>query len=825
MKNQVRTTTYRGSHLDHLAFPMGGLGAGMICLEGTGALSHISLRHKPDVFNEPMAFAALHVQGAKNARVLEGPVPRWKLTFPWGSGFGSSGNGMGGKTYGLPRFGEASFQAHFPFGRVSLRDASMPVEVDVTGWSPFVPGDADASSLPVAAIEYRFHNRTRRAVKAVFSFHTDNFMKLHDAPKEAPKPEVLLTDGGFVLHQAPWEGKQAAEGSFAAFVLDDPAAVVDAGWFRGGWFDPLTMVWNDVAAGRLTRRAPHAEGDPGRGGSLYTPFTIKAGGEHTVRLLLAWYVPRSEIRAGGECAPAPDGGACACRELHQPWYARRFASLDDVANFWREEYDELRDETQCFADCFHDTTLPPEIIEAVAANLSILKSPTCLRQADGRFWAWEGCGDAGGCCHGSCTHVWNYAQALPHLFPSLERTMRETEFGVSQDARGHQNFRASLPIRPPDHNFHAAADGQLGGVIKVYRDWRISGDTAWMQGLWPQVRQALDYSIATWDPDHTGTVIEPHHNTYDIEFWGPDSLCSGFYLSALQAAVAMGQACGEAVVRYEELLQKGKRTLERDLWNGQYFFQKVQWKNLRAGDPTAKQGLNNNYSAEARVLLEQEGPKYQFGTGCLSDGMLGDWMARVSGLAPVLDPQKVGRHVASIFRHNFRKSLASHANTQRPGFAAGDEGGLLLCSWPKGGKPALPFPYSDEVWTGIEYHVAAHLMLLGQAQKGLEIVRTVRARYDGTCRNPFNEIECGHWYARAMSSYSLLQAMGGARYDAVEKTLVLEPACRGDYRVFLATATGYGTVGVRRGKPFVDVRRGAIHVDRIVLQPVRVSAK
>ena len=128
----------------------------------------------------------------------------------------------------------------------------------------------------------------------------------------------------------------------------------------------------------------------------------------------------------------------------------------------------------------------------MAANLTILKSPTVLRQTDGRLWCFEGCSDNRGCCHGSCTHVWNYAQAIPHLFPDLERSLRQTEFNESQDDRGHQTFRSGLPIRPVAHTFHAASDGQLGGIMKVYRDWRICGDTAWLKSLWPRVRQSLE---------------------------------------------------------------------------------------------------------------------------------------------------------------------------------------------------------------------------------------------------------------------------------------------------------------------------------------------
>jgi hypothetical protein len=215
-------------------------------------------------------------------------------------------------------------------------------------------------------------------------------------------------------------------------------------------------------------------------------------------------------------------------------------------------YSDLKSKSGLFTEAFYSSTLPPEVLEAVAANLTILKSPTVLRQKDGKLWAWEGCHDDSGCCYGSCTHVWNYAQAIPHLFPALERSLRETEFNVSQNEEGHQNFRTSMPINPVEnHNFYAAADGQLGGIMKIYRDWRISGNTSWMKSLYPEVKQSLDYCIETWDPKGKGILEEPHHNTYDIEFWGPNGMCTSFYLGALTAIIEMGTVAGDDVSKYK----------------------------------------------------------------------------------------------------------------------------------------------------------------------------------------------------------------------------------------------------------------------------------
>ena len=502
---------------------------------------------------------------------------------------------------------------------------------------------------------------------------------------------------------------------------------------------------------------------------------------------------------------------------HKPWYSSKFSNVEAVAAYWGDHYAELQKNSALFRDAFYRSTLPAEVMEAIAANLTILKSPTVLRQYDGRLWAWEGCEDTAGSCPGSCTHVWNYAQAISHLFPSLERTLRQTEFFDDQNTEGHQEFRACLPIRPLAHTFYAAADGQLGGIMKVYRDWRISGDSAWLRSLYPRVKASIDYCIRTWDPRHHGTPEEPHHNTYDIEFWGSEGFTTSFYLGALEAMTKISQYLGEDASSYQELYAKGKTFMEHILYNGQYFDQHIQWTGLNAPEPVeaSKKSFGGNYTTDALAILKKEGPKYQYGTGCLSDGVAGAWLARVCGLDEPVDTQKIAHHLISIYRYNFEKDLSDHSNPQRTTYALGDEGGLLLCSWPEGGKLSLPFGYSGEVWTGVEYQVASHLIFHGQVQKGLEIVRTCRRRYDGRVRNPFDEYECGHWYARAMSSYALIEALTGVRYDAVSQTLYVGSKI-GDFMSFLSTDSGFGNVVYKKGKVQLQVVYGKIPVKQIV---------
>jgi uncharacterized protein (DUF608 family) len=803
---------YHGDNNTRLAFPIGGMGAGMFCLEGTGAISNMSVRNNPDVFNEPSMFAALSVKGIPNsARVLEGPVPGWKK-------FGQKGDGRGaeGTTFGLARFTGATFRARFPYAEIRLTDPHVPVAVTITGWSSFIPTDADNSSLPAGALEYRFTNTGSRTEDYVFTYNSKNFMALGEG-----RNSIGAIPGGYTLSQEALPGKPELKGDFAIFT-DDPNTVVDHSWFRGGWWDPISMAWNNIRDNKIQAVAPVDSN--AKGASLYVPFRLKPGASRTIRVMMAWYVPDTRLRFGRKPTLSSDSAVADASVnlpslFHKPWYSSRFSSIKEVAAYWREHYAELDRNSRLFRDAFYKTTLPAEVTEAIAANLTILKSPTVLRQYDGRFWAWEGSNDTEGSCTGNCTHVWNYAQALSHLFPGMERSIRETEFNEDQDANGHQNYRAALPIRPAAHNYYEpAADGQLGGIMKVYREWRISGDSNWLRNIFPKVKTSLDYCIRTWDPRHTGTLEEPHHNTYDIEFWGPDGMCTGIYLGALEAMIKIGGYLHEDTAGYHGLYEKGKAFMEKDLFNGQYFYQQIKWTGYDAPDPVAdpKKYLGEDYSPEAAQLLQKEGPKYQYGKGCLSDGAIGDWLAHECGLPDPFDREKIRSHLQSVYRNNFKKDLSDFSNPQRPAYALGDEGGLLLCTWPRGGKLSLPFVYSNEVWTGIEYEVASHLILMGQLKEGLAIVRTCRNRYDGRVRNPFDEYECGHWYARAMSSYALIEALTGARYDAVEKTLYIDSKV-GDFTSFLSTATGFGNLTYRNGKATVHTVYGKIDIQKIVI--------
>jgi hypothetical protein len=444
--------------------------------------------------------------------------------------------------------------------------------------------------------------------------------------------------------------------------------------------------------------------------------------------------------------------------------------------------------------------------------MSIIRTTTGLRTADGRFHGFEGCDDNAGCCPMNCTHVWNYEQALAFLFPRLERSVRLTDYQVNTLPDGEQKFRTMLPLQDGVlWNYVAAADGQMGTVMKLYREWLISGDDAYLGELWPRAKKTLEFAWKLWDPDRDGVMEGEQHNTYDIEFYGPNTMCGALYLGALRAAEEMAGHLGDpAADEYRRIFESGRERYDRELWNGEFYVQAVRVPGpdeLETGRFPQRQRLATRES-------ETE-PRYQYGPGCLADQLLGQWFAHVVGLGHLLPAEHTRSAVRAIFRHNFRRSVATHESCQRA-YAVNDEAALLQCTWPNGGRPRYPFPYADECWTGAEYAVAGLLIYEGEVEAGLEVVRGVRDRHDGVRRNPWNEFECGHHYARALSSWALLLALSGYRYSAPAGRLRFAPKVgRDDFRCLFTAGSAWGRVWLRGDSAELTLAAGELSLSEL----------
>ena len=432
----------------------------------------------------------------------------------------------------------------------------------------------------------------------------------------------------------------------------------------------------------------------------------------------------------------------------------------------------LEADTAAFVRALCESDLPEAVKEAALFNVSTLRTQICFRTEDGFFHGFEGGFSNEGCCMGSCNHVWGYEHATASLFLELSQRMREVQFLHAADGEGLMHFRVHLPLpRARDHSF-AAADGQMASILKLYRDWQLSGDSAWLARLWPTARACMEFCWIPggWDGDRDGVMEGPQHNTLDYELFGPNPLMAAWYLAALHAAERMARAMDDAAFadRCRELARRGRAWVDEHLFNGEYYEQQVR---PPAPGAAAPRGLVMEH-AERRLRLPD-----QLGAGCQVDQLAGQYAAHVCDLGYVLEPEQVRRTLHSILRYNYRTEFHSHFNHLRT-FALGDEQALIYASYPRGSEPPWSLRRKSEIWNGSEYTAAVGMLYAGQVEAGLQVIEAIRDRYDGRKRNPFSEIECGEHYVRSMAAWSALLALTGFAYSRLTGTLTFNAAAR-----------------------------------------------
>jgi hypothetical protein len=383
--------------------------------------------------------------------------------------------------------------------------------------------------------------------------------------------------------------------------------------------------------------------------------------------------------------------------------------------------------------------------------------------------------------------VWNYEAISQQLFPTLARSQRKAGFDTAARMNGVLPIRVQVPEGKQTTGI-TAIDGTMGQIIRAYLDWRMSGETEWLRALWPKIRQAMEFSWVEggWDADRDGVPEGVQHNTFDVEFYGPNPMCGIYYLGGLRACEEMARALGDGQFAQtcRGLFERGSKWVDANLFNGQYYIQKVQ------GIPLEKiaRPLRSTGGAE-----NTEKPDFQADEGCLADQLVGQYVAQVAGLGALVDPAKIRKTLASIYKYNYRHSLQEHDSVERI-YAVNDEAGLLICDYGNARRPQIPFPYFSEVWTGFEYEVAALMIWYGMEKEGIEIITNTRLRYDGQRRNPWDELECGHHYVRAMAAWAGLLALTGFRYHAGEQNVSAAPRTRpASFSSFWSTGTGWGT--------------------------------
>lgn len=801
------------------AFPLGGIGTGTVSLGSRGQLRDWELANHPDKGNDlPFTFFAIHAAPHGEvavSRVLEAALPP---PHDFEEGYATP------RLAGLPRLAGARLRGEYPIAELEFDDDVLPVAVALTAFTPFIPLETADSGIPGAILRYRVVNTRDVPVRVTIAGSLSNPVgsrpSTHAAfPAFDGTPSIERVDDGVLRGLRFGTDLPRDDVRHGSVVLGttDPSTTSKRQWLVGFWQDGSRSFWNDFADDGLLEDEPAFSLDtdlppllarqagPGaaadlaahltklRVGSLGIVHELAPGEERDFEFVVSWSFPnRPTGWVGHVIRDDPNAGT-----ITRNHYATRFADAWESARYLTDELPRLEAGTRAFHTALHGGTLDPAVVDAVSATLVALRSTTCFLLEDGTFAAWEGSFDHTGSCEGTCTHVWNYAQSVAHLFPELERGARRIEFLLETDHEGAMQFRTNRIFGGPSWGMLPAVDGQLGTIVRLYREWSFSGDDSFLRELWPAARRALDFALREWDTDGDGLLDAEMHNTYDIEFDGVEPLANVWLIAALRAAEAMARHLGETEVAddYARAADRTAGRVDEELFTGEYYRQRVD-------------------DVDAR--------RYQYGDGVLSDQLLGQSIAHTVGLGYLLPAEHVRDAVGAIYRHNFRSSLRDHESTQRT-YALGDEGGLLLASWPYGGRPRIPFIYSDEVWTGIEYQVAAHLATEGLVAEALSVVRTTRARHDGRARNPWNEAECGNHYARSMASWSVLIALSGYRWHAPTNSLSFSPAQPGPFRCFFSTGSGWGRVSIDDGAIELALDHGTLDLDELSVRGREVA--
>jgi len=782
---------FQGRQLRMISFPLGGVAAGSLDLGGRGQLVNWEIFNKPNKGYRPAyAFPAIWAQAGSEkpvARVLES---RMLPPYEGQDGLGSS------NVPGLSRLESAIFTGEYPLAHIDFEDRSLPVKVELDAFSPFIPHEPDESGLPVAILRYRVTNPGSTAASVGIAFSIEN-------------PVNTTRDDGDAARQKSDEGRRneyRAENGIAGLIMsnhalaaDDPmtgefvlAAKVDGGaevshwqgWPAGRWWNAPLHFWDRFSKTGDLGALPDLHNSVG---VLCLKRVIPPRQTVSFEFFLGWrFANRTPDWIGWE-APKGEG-----KTVIGNAYAARFKSAWEAVSYTAGHLPELEANTRMFTNAIRESTLSASVKEAASANLSTLATTTCFRTADGEFHAFEGSDDEGGCCFGNCTHVWNYETATTFLFPSFARSLRRSAFGYSMDDAGAIHFRQLLPEGKGRSGF-AAADGQMGQIIHAWLDWKISGDEALLRSTWSRAKRALEFAWVEggWDGNRDGVMEGVQHNTYDVEFYGPNPMCGIYYLGALRAGEEMARATGDAASAdiYRKLFEQGSRWIDSNLFNGEFYIQKVRGfrKDEIAANLRSEMGSENT-----------ETPEYQVGGGCLADQLIGQYLVDIGGMGPLVSAENIRKTLRSIYKYNYKPTLAAHDNVERT-YALNNEGAVVVCDYGKAERPHIPFPYYAEAWTGQEYLVAALMMNWGMAKEGVECVKNIRARFDGEKRNPWDEPECGHHYARAMSSWSTIVALSGFLYDGTEAAIVAVPKIpRDNFKCFWSTGTGWGTFSLRR---------------------------
>ncbi len=763
---------YKGDHLGAIRLPLGGIGTGSIQIDGTAARPVWQIFNNHGQATVPNSFFAVRCRGSNGPACV-----RALQTVPVGP---------------FPAVKSLSFRGEYPFGWFTFEDPDLPVEVGLEAFNPLVPFDPRRSGIPCAIFNLTAHNTSNKAVEVSFLATQQNAVGYtgQDEIRNRSNPayggninRLSRRKGSSLIRMT--SNKPADSFGFGDMTLavNDEAASARASWES---LDALFEDWSEDGVLATTADAGPSAAGTTVDAAIASHFRLGPGERRTTGFILTWYFPNA---AHGFRQWGGRGNM----------YANGWTDSLDVAHEVLADLPGLCADTHRFHDALYASALPRWLLDRISSQVVVLRSPTCFWTRTGYFGGWEGCSPSEGCCAGNCDHVWHYAQAHARLFPQIARRLREQEFKF-------QTPDGAIPHRQPAAP--VAFDGQCGAILGAYREHLVSADRAWLSSQWPAIRLAMDYAISRWDKDEDGVLAGSQWNTLDDNLGGSTSWLGSLYLAALGAAerMALIEDDDEPAERYRTIREAGRKNQDRTLFTGQYYIQ-----------------------------IPDTQPYRDYHNGCHIDQLLGQWWAHQLDIGHLYPRPHIRTALGSLFANNFRPSFVGIKQVPRK-FVSDRDAGMQMITWPDGIRPINHMLYADEVMTGFEYAAAAEMIYEGMLKEGFAVVRAVADRYDGRLRtdltpgknaswgysgNPFGDDECGKFYARAMSSWSLLLACQGFVYDGPAGVIGFIPRYRPEnHRSFFSAAEGYGLFSQQRTAKTqtdrIEVRSGLLKIRELV---------
>ena len=797
--------SYDEAHLQQVALPLGGIGTGTVSLGGRGELRDWEMMNVPGKGNSTVmtgndaplfAIFTKEKDGESATRLLAGPLyPQEYLHY----------EGRPVNHHGLPRFDHASFDAAYPFGQVNLSDPGMPVKVRIKGFNPLVPGDSQISGLPIAILTYEVTNTSVSELEVAVCGAIRNFIgkdgqdytlnwKGDRVPVGAKDNKNEYRESGALkgiqFYSAGVDPEDKAWGNFT-LSTDSPDEVTYRTFTTdNSWSNSMLNFWDDLSDDGLISN-PQASirhsvgGDQDPMGALSVKAVLKPGEKHCFNFYLTWNFPNRFAWSS---------------ENVGNYYSTLYPDSWKSAMEFIPKVGEYEKRTLSFVNAFLSSSYPDVVKEAALFNLAVLRSQTVFRIKDGHMLGWEGVMDHYGSCAGSCTHVWNYEVATPFLFGDLARTMRDVEFRYAMNPDGAMDFRVNLPLGSKPDPGQIAADGQMGCIMKLYREWQLSGDEAFLREYWPACKSALSFAWKEkgWDGNQDGVMEGSQHNTMDVNYFGPNPQMGFWYMGALRAAEEMAKAMKdkEFAKKCRSLFEKGSAWMDANLFNGEYYEHKIT-------DPETFEFLPED---------SDKIPPFQLGKGCLVDQLVGQYMAHICGLGYLGDKNHIQKTLQSVMKYNYIPDVSGEFNNMRS-YVMGHEAALMMASWPKG-RLEVPFPYFPEAMTGFEYCAAVGMIQEGMVDDGLKCIKAIRDRFDGAKRNPFDEPECGKHYARSMASWASVLALSDFHYSGVDKTMSFT---RTPGKYFWSNGSAFGLCEVSTSSVKLEVLKGSVELSAFYL--------